>query len=83
MALGENHPDFAQSLNNLAALYKSQANYTAAEPLYRQALEIRRVALGEDAGLTRKLLKDGTPYRAAEEILSRLGGRGGKPGKGR
>jgi hypothetical protein len=47
------------------------------------AREQARVALGEDAGLTERLLADGTPYRAAEEILSRLGGRGGKPGKGR
>ena len=38
--LGENHPDYAQSLNNLALLYKSMGNYTRAEPLYQQALKI-------------------------------------------
>ena len=47
MALGEAHPDFAASLNNLAALYQAMGSYTQAEPLYRQAMEIRCVALGE------------------------------------
>ncbi|MFM6224698.1 MAG: tetratricopeptide repeat protein, partial [Dolichospermum sp.] len=35
------HPDVATSLNNLAFLYDSQGNYTEAEPLYIQALEMR------------------------------------------
>jgi tetratricopeptide (TPR) repeat protein len=46
-ALGEHHPDFAQSLNNLAALYRAMGDFAAALPLYRQALEIRRTTLGE------------------------------------
>src|SRR5262249_38902193 len=41
-------PAFAVDLNNLATLYKEKGDYAAAEPLYRQALEIRRAALGED-----------------------------------
>ena len=45
--LGEKHPDFAQSLNNLASLYYAQRLYAKAEPLYRQALEICRKELGE------------------------------------
>jgi CHAT domain-containing protein/tetratricopeptide (TPR) repeat protein len=45
--LGEDHPDFATSLNNLAELYRSMGDYAQAEPLYRQASEIWRVALGE------------------------------------
>ncbi|NES21187.1 MAG: CHAT domain-containing protein [Symploca sp. SIO3E6] len=40
--LGQEHPDVATSLNNLAALYESQGRYEEAEPLYRQALEMRR-----------------------------------------
>ncbi|MFM6265001.1 MAG: tetratricopeptide repeat protein, partial [Dolichospermum sp.] len=36
------HPDVAQSLNNLAFLYNSQGKYTEAEPLYIQALEMRQ-----------------------------------------
>jgi len=45
--LGEQHPDYAASLNNLAVLYESMDDYARAEPLYRQALEIRKTALGE------------------------------------
>ena len=46
--LGENHPNYATSLNELTVLYHSQGNYTRAEPLYRQALDIRKQALGEN-----------------------------------
>ncbi|HBB30389.1 MAG TPA: kinesin, partial [Cyanobacteria bacterium UBA9273] len=45
--LGENHPDVAGSLNNLALLYKSQGRYSEAEPLYRQALAMRQELLGQ------------------------------------
>ena len=47
-ALGEDHPDFAASLNNLALLYHSMGRYEEAEPLYKQSMEIRRTAPGED-----------------------------------
>ncbi|MBU1558141.1 tetratricopeptide repeat protein, partial [Patescibacteria group bacterium] len=47
-ALGPDHPDVAISLNNLAALYRSKADYTRAEPLYVRALAIREKALGPD-----------------------------------
>ncbi len=47
-ALGEEHPDTAQSLNNLAGLYESQGRYTKAEPLYERALGIRERALGAE-----------------------------------
>ena len=40
--LGLEHPDVAQSLNNLAALYNDKQLYEKAEPLYIRALEIRR-----------------------------------------
>jgi hypothetical protein len=33
-SLGPDHPDVANSLNNLASLYQDQANYGAAEPLF-------------------------------------------------
>jgi tetratricopeptide (TPR) repeat protein len=45
--LGETHPHYATSLNNLAELHKSQGDYAKAEPLCRQALEIDKRALGE------------------------------------
>ncbi|AKV68532.1 tetratricopeptide repeat protein [Microcystis panniformis] len=46
--LEDNHPDVAQSLNNLAHLYYFQGRYTEAEPLYLQALAIAEQALGEN-----------------------------------
>ena len=45
--LGENHPDVATSLNNLAVLYDSQGRYEEAEPHYLQALSIAEVSLGK------------------------------------
>jgi tetratricopeptide (TPR) repeat protein len=47
-ALGEDHPDYAMSLNCMAILYRAQGWYGKAEPLYRQSLEIRQSALGKD-----------------------------------
>ncbi|NES22511.1 MAG: CHAT domain-containing protein, partial [Symploca sp. SIO3E6] len=46
--LGEEHPDVASSLNNLAFLYSSQGRYSEAEPLYRQALEMKQRLLGDE-----------------------------------
>lgn len=39
--LGPDHPDLAQSLNNLAALYNDKKQYDKAAPLYERALHIR------------------------------------------
>ncbi len=46
--LGEEHPNVATSLNNLALLYDSQGKYSEAEPLYIQALALRCKLLGEE-----------------------------------
>jgi tetratricopeptide (TPR) repeat protein len=46
--LGEEHPDVASSLNNLAALYCSQGGYEQAEPLYKRALAIAEKVLGPE-----------------------------------
>ncbi|GBE94969.1 tetratricopeptide repeat protein [Nostoc cycadae] len=46
--LGEDHPDVANSLNNLAYLYNNQGRYDQAEPLYLQALELYKRLLGEN-----------------------------------
>ncbi len=40
--------DLAYTLNNLAFLYNNQGRYSEAEPLYQQALAIRRRLLGEE-----------------------------------
>ena len=45
--LGQQHPDVATSLHNLALLYSSQGKYEEAEPLYLQALEMRQQLLGQ------------------------------------
>ncbi|WP_375480267.1 tetratricopeptide repeat protein, partial [uncultured Nostoc sp.] len=46
--LGEEHPNVASILNNLALLYNSQGRYSEAEPLYIQALALYRKLLGEE-----------------------------------
>jgi tetratricopeptide (TPR) repeat protein len=45
---GADHPQTAQSLNNLAILYQSQGRYSEAEPPLLQALEIKRTQLGDN-----------------------------------
>jgi len=45
---GEDHPDVAASLNNLAELYRVQGQYAKAEPLFKQSLAIYEKALGPD-----------------------------------
>jgi len=45
-ASGPTHPKVAQSLNNLAVLYRDQGRYADAEPLFGRSLAIREKALG-------------------------------------
>ena len=45
---GDEHPDVAGSLNNLAELYRAMGRYEQAEPLYTKALEMRRQLLGNE-----------------------------------
>ena len=46
-AFGEQHPDYALSLYNLAVSYDSIDEYAKAEPLYQRALTINKRVLGE------------------------------------
>ena len=46
--IGPDHPDVAESLNNLALLYRIQGQYAQAEPLYQRSLAIWEKALGPD-----------------------------------
>jgi hypothetical protein len=50
LAIGEkaNLPFFVTALNNLGDLYRAQARYSDAEPLYKRALAIQEKALGPD-----------------------------------
>ena len=47
-ALGADHPDVGEALNNLAMLYQDQGRLAEAEPLYRRSLGIWENALGAD-----------------------------------
>ncbi len=47
-ALGPEHPDVGQGLNNLAELYRTQGKYAEAAPLHKRALAIREKALGPE-----------------------------------
>jgi tetratricopeptide (TPR) repeat protein len=51
-AFGPRHPDTLQSMNNLAALYRSQGRYGEAKPLYAEALLRARAVLLEEFILT-------------------------------
>ncbi len=46
--LGEEHPNVAASLNNLAMLHHDQGGYDQALPLYERSLRIWEKALGEE-----------------------------------
>ena len=45
--LGEKHPEYLTSLNDLACLYKSQGLLAKAEPLLKEGLQSRKEVLGE------------------------------------
>jgi len=46
--LGMEHPDIANSLNNLAVLYKSQGKYDEAESLYKRSLAIKEKVMSAE-----------------------------------
>ena len=50
--LGEEHPDYATSLNNLAKLYHAMGAYGRAEPLCRQAWRSGRRSWGRSTPTT-------------------------------
>ena len=45
--MGERHPDYAASLNNLGLMYQSVGDYARAEELTRRATEIWKETLGD------------------------------------
>lgn len=56
--LRADHPDVANSLNNLAVLYESQGRYSEAEPLALRSLQICEQQLGVDHPTTAKVRKN-------------------------
>jgi tetratricopeptide (TPR) repeat protein/class 3 adenylate cyclase len=76
--LDTEHPDLAQSLNNLATIYRVQGRYAASEPLHRRALAIREKALGAEHPATAQSLnnlatvyKDQGEYEQAKSLQKR------------
>ncbi|TMC73157.1 MAG: methylmalonyl Co-A mutase-associated GTPase MeaB [Chloroflexi bacterium] len=74
----EAHRRYLEASGQARELAEKRLKDETAEVVAELAREQARQALGEDAGLTARLMEDGTPYRAAEEIVTRLG-RGLKP----
>ena len=53
--LGEEHPDVANSLNNLAYFYTFQGRYSEADPLLKQVLKLYKKLLGEEHSNTKTI----------------------------
>jgi len=56
--LGTDHPDVAETLNNLGAWYYSQGDYAEAKTLFKQALVIWERTLGPDHPNVKTLLNN-------------------------
>ena len=69
----ETHRRYLESSGRAQELAEKRLKDETAEVVADLARQHARLALGEDAALTAKLLQDGSPYRAAEEILNRIG----------
>ncbi len=76
--LGGEHPQYAASLDHLGTLYSKISEYPKAEPLYQQAMAIRKRTLGEEhpeyaANLNNLgwLYKEMGEYRKAEPLYLR------------
>ena len=74
--LGEEHPQTAISLSNLATHLRDKGDYAAAEPLFREALAMRRRLLGNEHPYVARtlselgvLLRSRGQYSEAEPIV--------------
>jgi LAO/AO transport system kinase len=79
----EAHRRHLESSGRARELAEKRLKDETAEVVAELAREQARLALGEDSNLIEKLLKDGTPYRAAEEIIGRMGSARQKRAAGR
>lgn len=67
-AAGENNPEVATRLHNLALLYQRQGKYQQAEVVHQQALEMRRAVFGEEhTSITLSLGHIATLFHIQEE----------------
>jgi len=69
----EAHRAYLESSGRAQELAEKRLKDETAEVVADLARQQARLALGEDGALTANLLKDGSPYRAAEEILAMIG----------
>ena len=74
--LGPEHPETAEGLNNLGALYSAMGAYAKAEPFFQGALRIRQRVLGSEHSDTAQslnnlamLYRDMGEYAKAEPLL--------------
>ncbi len=74
----EAHRRYLESTGMARELAERRLKDETSEVVAELAREQARQALGEDGALIKKLLADGTPYRAAEEIIGNMGSRGSK-----
>ncbi len=58
--MGPEHPDTAQTLNNLALLYVDQGKSEEAAPLYQRALAIYEKVFGPDHHRTKRVRENYT-----------------------
>ena len=77
----EAHREYLESSGRAQELATKRLQDETAEVVADLARQQARRALGEDGELSEKLMKDGSPYRAAEEILRRLHSGGRKGGR--
>jgi len=71
----EAHRRYLESTGMARQLAERRLKDETSEVVAELAREQAHQALAEDGALTRKLLADGTPYRAAEEIIGTMGAR--------
>jgi LAO/AO transport system kinase len=79
----EAHRRHLESSGRARELAEKRLKDETAEVVAELARQQAQLALAEDSTLTKKLLAAGTPYRAAEEILGRIGGTREKRTRGR
>ena len=71
-ALGPEHPDVAQSLNNLARLYDTQGRYADAEPLCQRSLAIWETTLGPEHPAVATVLENYAFLLRKDEPVGRI-----------
>jgi GTPase len=74
----EAHRRYLETTGMARELAERRLKDETSEVVAELAREQARQALGKDGALTKKLLADGTPYRAAEAIIGNMGSRGRK-----